>query len=83
MRSEMSIVMPACGYDMWNASCVLRFRKSTTPRPVACSSPTCGRPDIVMVYAVRAVPASWVAAADSAISASFCVGAGPVGVVDA
>src|SRR6266498_3636762 len=66
---------------MWNASCELRFRKSTSPWPEALSWPTCGRPDIVIVYSARAVPASSVAAADSAISPSFCVGAGPVGDV--
>src|SRR6476620_6627661 len=64
---------------MWNASCEVRCLKSTSPPPEALSSPICGSPDIVIVYAARAVPASAVAAADSAISAVSVVGAGPVG----
>ena len=57
----------------------MRCLKSTSPPPEALSSPICGSPDIVIVYAARAVPASAVAAADSAISAVSVVGAGPVG----
>src|SRR6478672_4926589 len=66
-RSDMSIVMPACGTVMCMLSAVLREPKSTAPVPRAVTPPDAPvRPVIRIVYAARAVPASAVAAADSA-----------------
>src|SRR5919204_4816073 len=63
----MSSVIPACGRDIRNANCARRSANAMTPLPVPLTSPAWGRPVNRILMSTRALPASWVAAADAAM----------------